>query len=264
MPYYRTPGTIRRAVDAVLAQTYTDLRLYVVNDADTLSPPWPMLDDITDERLVRIELPTNRGRYFADAAVIAASSEEWIAIHDSDDAARPDWLATLMHLCTCLDAVAAVAPQLVHRPDGSIVHEALAIPAIPPSRMKHIAHHAALYRGDVARGIGGHPGFRVGFDTLWVNIFAMLGRIGVADHALYDRYVRRDSLFNAAATRPGSVMRTQSVRNLHKLYRSALTSVDPASIIRQDVPLDLREAVTATADAIRDGTLTVARGEPRR
>lgn len=263
MPYYRTPGTVRRAVEAVLAQTHTDLRLYVVNDADTLTPPWPKLADITDERLIRIDLPTNRGRYFADAAVIAASTEEWIAIHDSDDAARPDWLATLIGLCTTPDTVAAIAPQDVHRLDGTVVHEPVTRPTGRVVSMTHLAHHAAVYRGDIARRIGGHPGFRIGFDTLWLNVVAMYGRLGIADRTLYDRYVRPGSLFTHPATRPGSVTRTQTVLKLRNLYRQALRAVDPARIIREDVPLDLRAAVAATADAIRGGTLTVARGEPR-
>ena len=48
MPFWRCHAWLRRSVDAVLGQTYRDLRLVVVNDADPVSP-WPLLADITVE-----------------------------------------------------------------------------------------------------------------------------------------------------------------------------------------------------------------------
>lgn len=98
MPYYRSPETVRRAVDAVLGQTHTNLTLIVTNDGDQDTPPWPALADITDPRLVRFELPENRGRYFADAVTLAACDTPWFAIHDADDEAEPTWLSTLLRL----------------------------------------------------------------------------------------------------------------------------------------------------------------------
>lgn len=256
MPYYRTQATVRRAVDAVLGQTMPHLRLYLVNDGDHTTPPWPMVADITDPRLIRIDLPANRGRYFCDAAVIAQASEPWIAIHDADDWAEPDWLAQLLAAALTTGSVAAVAPQWVHGRTSVLepVHTALT-PA--PGPMRHLAHHAAVYRTDVAKRIGGHPGFRIGFDTLWTNIVAMCGPVAVVDRPLYHRGIRPGSLTTHRLTRRGSAARQQARRRLGDLYGRAVVADDPAQVIRDDVPPALAAEVSAAADGIRDGSLAV-------
>lgn len=257
MPYWRTPGTVRRAVDAVLAQTHGDLILYVVNDGDTVTPPWPALADITDERLHRVDLPTNRGRYFCDASVIAAAVSPWLAIHDADDWAEPDWLASLLAACTAPPVVAAVSPQCVHTPLAAAV-EPVRMPDTLPVRMRHLAHHAAVYRTTTAQTIGGHPGYRIGFDSLWTNVMRMLGEVAVVDRPLYHRQVRPGSLTTDPRTRPGSAERWTARRNLNRLYARAVTAADPAKVIREDVPTDLADLVKQTAQGIREGTLTAA------
>jgi glycosyltransferase involved in cell wall biosynthesis len=261
MPYYRSLTTVRRAVQAVLAQTHTDLTLYVINDGDTVTPPWPALAGITDPRLIRIDLPANRGRYFCDAAVIAAADREsWIAIHDADDWAEPDWLATLLAACDRPGVVAAVAPQHVH--GRTVVLEPVREPMrAAPARMRHLAHHAAVCRAEVARRIGGHPGYRIGFDSLWTNVLTMLGDVAVVDRPLYHRQIRPDSLTTAAATRHGSPARHAVRRSLNRLYRLALAADDPARVIRDDVPTDLADLVAEAAQGIRDGTLAADAGK---
>jgi predicted O-methyltransferase YrrM len=260
MPYYRTQGTVRRAVDAVLAQTMPHLRLYLVNDGDRDTPPWPMLADITDPRLIRIDLPTNRGRYFCDAAVIAQACEPWIAIHDADDWSEPDWLAQLLAAALTTGAIAAVAPQWVHGRTSTLepVHPTMRPGAGP---MRHLAHHAAVYRTDVAQHLGGHPGYRIGFDTLWTNLVAMCGPIAVVDRPLYHRGIRPGSLTTHPTTRRGSAARQSARRRLNDLYRRAVVAQDPAQVLRDDVPPALADEVTAIANGIRDGTLAVDAGK---
>lgn len=263
MPYYRTPSTVRRAVDAVLGQSYPDLVLVVVNDGDTTTPPWPELADIDDDRLVRIDLPDNHGRYFCDAAVLAAapaSRESRFAIHDSDDAAHPDWLWRLLEACDAPGVVAAVCPQYVHGARGAMLEPIVRPVVARPGRLRHLAHHAAVYRTDVAQRIGGHPGFRVGFDSLWTNVFAMLGTVAVVDRPLYHRYVRPGSLTTSRATGRGSQLRHDSRRALEVLYASCMAAADPAQRIRDDVPSDLADLVAQATQGILDGSLAVVPG----
>jgi predicted O-methyltransferase YrrM len=271
MPYYRSPRTIRRAVDAVLAQTHTDLVLCVVNDGDTDTPPWPHLADITDPRLVRVDLPVNRGRYFADAAVIAAAVGPWIAIHDADDQAHPDWLAALVGACTTTGAVAAVCTHYVHGATVTALepprtapvwgdewtgeYALLARPA--PGMMRHLAHHSGVYRTDIAQRVGGHPRYRIGFDSLFTNVVAMLGPVAVVEAPLFHRYIQPGSLTTAAGTRPGSAARLSVRRTLNLLYRRAVRAADPAQVIRDDVPQDLADLVDEAARGILDGSMAV-------
>lgn len=266
MPYYRTPGTVRRAVDAVLAQTYTDLVLVVVNDGDTDTPPWPHLVDVDDDRLVRVDLPINRGRYFCDAAVLAAAPacrESRFAIHDSDDEAEPDWLRRLVDACEPAGVVAAVCPQYVHGARATVLEPVVRPVVARPGRLRHLAHHAGVYRTDVAQRVGGHPAFRVGFDSLWVNVLAMLGTVAVVDRPLYHRHIRSDSLTTARATGRGSTARHAARRALEVLYASCLAADDPAQRVRDDVPTDLASLVAQAAQGILDGSLAVT-GVPGR
>lgn len=260
MPYYRTPDTVRRAVDAVLGQTYTDLILVVVNDGDTDTPPWPHLVDVDDRRLVRVDLPTNRGRYFCDAAVLAAAPpwrESRFAIHDADDWAEPDWLARLVAACETPGTVAAVCPQYVHGARATVLEPVVRPVVARPGRFRHLAHHAGVYRTDTAQRIGGHPGYRIGFDSLWTNLMAMLGTVAVVDRPLYHRQVRPESLTTSRATGRGSRARHDARRALEVLYAQCMASADPARQVRDDVPADLADLVAQAARGILDGRLAV-------
>ncbi len=72
IPSYGAIQLLRRAVDSILAQTHRNLTLLVINDGNP-TPLWPALADIDDARLVRFDMDTNRGRYFADGVAIAAT-----------------------------------------------------------------------------------------------------------------------------------------------------------------------------------------------
>lgn len=271
MPYYRCATTIRRAVLSVLAQTYRDLRLVVVNDGDHRTPPWPYLRDIDDPRLIRVDLRTNQGRYFADAAVLAATTGRWFAIHDADDWADPDWLECLVHPMFRYGSVIGLAPQWVHQPDGGAKIELpgemagdgpVGFRTQARARspfLTHVAHHATIYRTTIAQLIGGHPAYRIGFDTLMVNLMLMLGSGLLEPGARYHRDVRPGSLFTSPLTGRGSPERRAATRGLNRLYRRALVADDPARVIRDDVPADLAVLVDLAADTIR-GKIAAAEG----
>ena len=108
IPYYRCKSSIRRAVESILGQTYTQLRVIVVNDGDP-DPPWDALADIRDPRLVCFDLPVNRRRYFAYAVVLNAISEPYFLIQDADDWSEPDRLARRMQALHEQRADAAVS-----------------------------------------------------------------------------------------------------------------------------------------------------------
>lgn len=259
MPYWRTPGTVRRAVDAVLAQTHTDMMLWVLNDGDRHTAPWAALADVTDPRLTRFDLPDNRGRYFCDAVAITAVDpvvSPWIAIHDSDDWAEPAWLARLLSAAADTGAIAAVCPQWLHGRRAPADRERRLEAIRYPMRahrglMRHLAHHAGVYRTDVAQQLGGHPGYRIGFDTLWVNLVTMLGHVAVANRPLYNRGIRPMSLTTDPATGMGSSARLDARRRLAALYARCIASADPARVLRDDVPTDLADLVAETASHLR-------------
>jgi glycosyltransferase involved in cell wall biosynthesis len=262
IPCWRSPRTIRRAVDAVLAQDHTDLTLIVVNDGDTQTPPWPALADLDDPRLVRFDLGENRGRYFCDAVTLAACTTPWWMPHDADDAADPAWISTLLDAATTQHAKAAFC--------GTQVHADPNLPKVPPPTepgperpamepaFRHGFHMAGLWNTQFLRQLGGpHPNFRVAFDSMMTGMAVASGPTVVLKDKLYHRYPQPDSLTRSAETTFGSRIRGEA-RNWiieHSHTVAALGKKGPAHVgefMRSTHPAHLTAAVTAHADRLKE------------
>ena len=90
MAHWGAQAWIARAVESIRAQTYPHWRLVIINDADPV-PPWPLLGDhLSDPRIVTYDLPENRGRFFIDAVILAATPDPFWALQDPDDFSEPD------------------------------------------------------------------------------------------------------------------------------------------------------------------------------
>jgi glycosyltransferase involved in cell wall biosynthesis len=240
MPYWGCPRTVRSAVDSVLGQTYENLRLVVVNDGDSPSI-WGALATVDDPRLIRFDLPKNRGRYYADAVVLAAVETPWFAIHDADDWSEPMWLMELVSQAVEGDAVAAFAPQVLHhggRVRAEAVHPQLAT-RTRLVQMTQLAHHAGVYRTTALRSAGGyHPAYRIGYDTMIVNLVRMVGPCVVSPQARYHRVHRFGSLTTSRQTGFGSPERNAVKIRLQEMYQVAL-GTDPsclADMVRSTIP----------------------------
>lgn len=86
-----------RALESVLAQTYSDWRIVLVNDGgspaqvdEALEPRLARLGD----KLVRLDNETSLGMEAASNVGIRAVDSDYIVIHDDDDEWDPDFLAT--------------------------------------------------------------------------------------------------------------------------------------------------------------------------
>ena len=92
MPAYNTARFIRAAIDSVLAQTYKDFELIVVDDR---SPDdcTTICQSYSDTRLRLVSLTENRGLAGARNAGIEVAQGEFIGFLDSDDVAVPERLA---------------------------------------------------------------------------------------------------------------------------------------------------------------------------
>ena len=96
VPVYNTAGTLAECLDSILAQTYTDLELIVIDDGSTdgsgaIADTYPAKDP-----RVKVWHQENAGISAARNAGLAHSKGEWIAFCDSDDTVRPDWISSMM------------------------------------------------------------------------------------------------------------------------------------------------------------------------
>jgi teichuronic acid biosynthesis glycosyltransferase TuaG len=94
MPAYNAAATLRASMDSVLAQTYVDVELLVIDDCSK-DATWTLIRDAAarETRVVPIKLQQNGGVAAARNAGIGAATGTHIAFLDSDDRWLPDKLA---------------------------------------------------------------------------------------------------------------------------------------------------------------------------
>ncbi len=95
LPAYNTPPDIlRRAINSVLDQTYPYFELIIIDDGSIPSLE-PIVKGYTDERIVFIRHPENRGAGAAHNSGIKAAKYDWIAFICHDD----EWLPNKLEVC---------------------------------------------------------------------------------------------------------------------------------------------------------------------
>lgn len=91
LPVYNGERYLREAIDSVLAQTYTDLELWVCNDGSTDGTA-AIADSYDDPRVRRIDNPHNMGLVATLNRAFALMESPFIARMDDDDLWEPDKL----------------------------------------------------------------------------------------------------------------------------------------------------------------------------
>ena len=226
IPYFGCADTLRRAVDSILNQSHKKLCLVVVNDGD--ESPWKLLQDIDDPRLVRFDLGENRGRYFADAVVLAATESEYYLVQDADDWSEKNRVEVLLDSIRRNGASAAVsACQLwKQQQNGKIVkHKLLEYDKLlqhPTSKFEFRSDHHGLFRSNALRALGGYyGGYRVGYDTLLMNLLSLTGKVAYVQTVLYNRVMRPGSLTTSSRTGMLSAYRHDVRLSLAQIYKQA-------------------------------------------
>ncbi|MGF1460967.1 MAG: glycosyltransferase family 2 protein [Leptolyngbyaceae cyanobacterium] len=97
IPAHNTEKYIKRAIDSVLAQTYTNFEIVVVDDASTDNTV-QILESILDPRLRFFCRSQNGGAGAARNRALSEATGNWIAVLDSDDWYAPERLERLLKL----------------------------------------------------------------------------------------------------------------------------------------------------------------------
>lgn len=100
IPSYNREDTIKRAVDSVLCQTYSDIEVIVVDDGSTDNTV-KVVSEYQDKRVRIICQKERGGANKARNTGIANAKGEYIAFQDSDDEWLPDKLRSQLDLMEC-------------------------------------------------------------------------------------------------------------------------------------------------------------------
>ena len=198
LPYTGGRPFLRRAVESVLGQTHGELALIVLNDGES-PEPWDLLADIKDKRLVRFDLDSNRGRYFADAVVLAATEDQYFMIQDDRDWSSAGRAALLFEVLREENTGAAFSAISEHTAAAARKVSLRACTQAPAPRPVPVPHQAGLYRTRTLRAVGGcYGGFRSGYGTLVVALTSLTARLAYLDVPLYHRAAGQDDTESAA------------------------------------------------------------------
>ena len=175
MAAYNAEKTIRQAIDSVLAQTYTDFELLVVNDCSKDKTPLIVVEySQRDERVKLISNPRNMGVSHTRLNGLSAATGDWIAVLDSDDAWLPEKLEKQMELLKQTGAVMLYTGSQFIDGDGNKIDWVLNVPEQVDYRtllkQNVLSNSSSLCRRDLYKknyviGDGMHEDF-----ALWLNI----------------------------------------------------------------------------------------------
>lgn len=117
IPTYKRRHVLRRAIDSVLAQTFTDFEIIVVDDHSEDGSD-EIVASYADPRIRFFSHETNRGGNAARTTGIDAARGEWLAFLDSDDAYRPTKLEKQLALLAAKGEAYGLCSVWVEHRDG--------------------------------------------------------------------------------------------------------------------------------------------------
>jgi glycosyltransferase involved in cell wall biosynthesis len=117
IPVFNGERTVRRAVDSVVAQTFADLEIIIIDDGST-DQTLNLVTQWVSDRLRVIRHPQNRGAAAARNTGIIAAQGRWIAFLDADDTWKPDKLTRQIALLEQVGPSAASSTGYYLHKDG--------------------------------------------------------------------------------------------------------------------------------------------------
>ena len=117
IPTYNRMDIVPNAIASVLAQSFSDFEIVVVDDG-SIDETASSVARFSDERLHYVR-QANRGLSAARNTGAGAAVGRYLTFLDDDDVARPDWLATLRDLIVTRACAVAWCAAVIHIPGAS-------------------------------------------------------------------------------------------------------------------------------------------------
>lgn len=178
IPTYNRSHCVSNAIDSVLAQSYGEWEIVIVDDGssdDTLA----VIDNYSDPRIRCIRHPTNRGVIAAKSTGLDNVRGQWIGILDSDDTLYSDAIAQCMHVVETWNiedgALGTVIGNCISSQDTSYTGKGLTASGIVSYADFLCGRVHGEFWGVFSRDILGELRFDpqiIGFEsTLWLKLY---------------------------------------------------------------------------------------------
>jgi glycosyltransferase involved in cell wall biosynthesis len=162
MATYNSAPFIGAAVDSILAQTFRDWELIIVDDGST-DDTASVLRQYQDPRITVHSLARNVGRAAARNVALRVARGRYIAPADSDDISLPDRFEVLVAYLESHPEVDVVACQMKYFWGAARPRDGFLFPEDPDEIRRRladgkmaVAHGAALIRSDCFQRYGGY------------------------------------------------------------------------------------------------------------
>ena len=170
VPVYNRARQLRSAVQSVLAQSFQDFEVIVVDDGSTDSP-YEVLSALSDPR-IHFFGERHQGGNEARNTGIARSRGLFIAFLDSDDQFLPEHLAEMHRVLRGTEKTVAYSPVIVDRGGGTrfikparaLVHGESVADYLMRDR-GFIQTSGIVVPSEIARAVQYRPGLKFGQDT---------------------------------------------------------------------------------------------------
>lgn len=263
VPAFKAAGYVVAALESVLAQSFTDYEVILINDG---SPDSEQLEQAIQPYVSRIAYLTqeNRGPSAARNLGIRCASGDWLAFLDSDDTWLPHYLAEQLRFLRGNPALDMVYCDAILEGDtrldgktfmqlcpstGSVTFESLLV-----EQTQVITSGTVIRRQNVAAAGLFDEDIRCSEDRdLWLRVVHAGGKIAYQRQALLRRNLRPDSQGSA----PGSLLAGE-IRSLRKLDRELNLSPSARAL------LAARLRKIQAALAFIEGKAFLLAGEPRK
>lgn len=216
VPVYNVERYLKACVNSILAQTFRDFELILVNDGSTdlsggICDSYAKADD-----RVRVLHKQNEGVSQARNDGIQQATGEYLAFSDSDDTVEPDWLETLYQKAEQTNADLAVCNFYTVSAFGKEArrHAFAEGEVLEGETLKLRLYQAIatcndvglftlcnkLFRTEIIRssGLSFQKGMSFGEDMLFLlDVYRQVGCVAFSEKPLYNYEIRETGLFSA-------------------------------------------------------------------
>lgn len=247
------PDLLLRAVHSILDQTYENLTLLVLSDADP--DVHGVLEKIWDPRLFIHEFPVNQGPMFGHDVALRCADTPFFAVQDADDWSEPQRLSEQIQALCEHEADFAMSGVLISGEGG----KNRTLWPNPTNRAPYpfLGSHIGVHRTSTLLSVGGYWwGLRYSGDAMVPLLIRHHGRIAALRKVLYHYCRRPESNTMAPATKLGSPRRLLDRNACRSLY-SQLVDFPPdepartAELLQSQLTEDQRELRDEQVEAVR-------------